>query len=122
MTVAVMPQHRGTAAGSVLYAALAQMGDKLGTQYYVTVLDEFAAAQLNKYDNGWPTYAPESVIPPKLYASRRPGSNLSLPRYCDVYDWKARLQASTDPKVHKAYNLFFGNMLHRRIPFTYLGI
>jgi ornithine decarboxylase len=112
-TVAILPEGLGGTAAMALYRQVTELSDALGIEYFVTVLDEYAADQLNRMGNGFEKYASEDAIPPKNYKSNIPDSNKSLPLFCRIANWKARLR-QTDPG---AYRMMWGNLLTARCQF-----
>ncbi|HEV7454890.1 MAG TPA: type III PLP-dependent enzyme [Candidatus Saccharimonadales bacterium] len=113
LTIAVLPEFRRGTAGLALYRQVCESIDVLGIEYLVTVLDEFAAKQLNKMGDGFEKYASEDVIPPMNYRALKKDANKSLPLFCRVEAWKARLRRE-DPS---SYNIMWGRRLDSKWQF-----
>jgi ornithine decarboxylase len=113
MSVAILPEYRGGTASMALYRQLTEISDVLGVEYFVTVLDRYAADQLNKMSDGFEKYASEDIIPPLNYRARRENANKSLPLFCRIAEWKRRLRHE-DPG---SYSIMWGNLLTGRCQF-----
>jgi ornithine decarboxylase len=112
-TVALLPEGLGGTAAMALYRQVTELSDTLGIEYFTTVLDEYAADQLNRMGNGFEKYASEDTIPPINYKSNIPDSNKSLPLFCRVAKWKAHLVEYNRP----TYRMVWGNLLTSRCQF-----